>query len=93
MAEPQTYPEASGATEGSRATIRKSQGWVTLYQGSSTSHVVENNGGTGDPPFELEVEADGESLGSIFKGQTSRSEAKKLRIRAISETIFYHYWN
>jgi hypothetical protein len=96
MAEPQTRPETPVAAEDSRATIRKSQGWVTLYKGSTVrNHEVENLGGS-DPdgsPYELEVEADGESLGSIGKGQTSESEAKKLRIRALCDMISYEYSN
>lgn len=96
MAEPQTRPETPTVAEGSRTTIRESQGWVTLYRGSTVrNHEVENNGGADPdgPPYELEVEADGESLGAIGKGQTSESEARKLRIRALCDMISYEYSN
>lgn len=96
MAEPQTRPETPATTEGSRSTIRKSQGWVTLYKGSSArNHEVINNGGSNPQgnPIALEVEADGESLGTIGKGQSSESEARKLRIRALCDMISYEYSN
>lgn len=95
MAEPQTRTEtAAPETDNARATIFKSQGWKTLYNGSERSHTVENTGGIaqGGERIELEVEADGSSQGSIGKGQEMEVEAKKLRIRALCQSISYNHF-